>query len=96
MDGDADRTAGGAPHQGTGDPPAAREVIGPGGDPRIAHPEVEQAPPYPGVALDCGWGQIVFGQTFAHRSQAAEVLRAEVEGTRDICIYLRDAHVFVA
>ena len=96
MDGDADRTAGGAPNPGAADPPAAREVIGPGGDPRIAHPEVEQAPPSPGVALDCGWGQIVFGQTFAHRSQAAEVLRAEVEGTRDICIYLRDAHVFVA
>ena len=75
---------------------AAREVIGPGGDPRIAHPEVEQTTPSQGVALDCGWGQIVFGQTFEHRGQAAEVLRAEAEGTRDICIYLRDAHVFVA
>ena len=83
-----------------GDPaqslPVAREVIGPGGDPRIAHPEAEPAQPSPGVALDCGWGQIVFGQTFGDRSQAAEVLRAEAEGTRDICIYLRDAHVFVA
>ncbi len=74
----------------------AREAIGPGGDPRIAHTETERTEPPPGVALDCGWGQIVFGQTFADRSQAAEVLRAEAEGTRDICIYLRDAHVFVA
>lgn len=76
--------------------PIAREVIGPGGDPRIAHAEVERTPPSQGVALDCGWGQIVFGQTFEDRGQAAEVLRAEAEGTRDICIYLRDAHVFVA
>ncbi len=73
-----------------------RQGIGPGGDPLMAHAEVEHAHQSQGVALDCGWGQIVFGQTFAHRSQAAEVLRAEVEGTRDICIYLRDAHVFVA
>ena len=76
--------------------PAAREVIGPGGDPRMAHAEVEHAHHSQGVSLDCGWGQIVFGQTFAHRSQAAEVLRAEAAGTRDIAIYLRDAHVFVA
>ena len=75
---------------------AGREGIGPGGDPLLAPAEVEDAAHSQGVALDCGWGQIVFGQTFAHRSQAAEVLRAEVEGTRDICIYLRDAHVFVA
>lgn len=75
---------------------SAREVVGPGGDPRIAHAGKERARPSRGVALDCGWGQIVFGQTFEHRSQAAEVLRGEVEGTRDICIYLRDAHVFVA
>ena len=76
--------------------PGAREVIGPGGDPRIAHADEDHSHPSQGVALDCGWGQIVFGQTFEHRSEAAEVLRTEVEGTRDICIYLRDAHVFVA
>jgi GNAT-family acetyltransferase (TIGR03103 family) len=75
---------------------AARQGIGPGGDPVVAHADIEHAQDVQGVTLDCGWGQIVFGQTFAHRSQAAEVLRAEAEGTRDICIYLRDAHVFVA
>ena len=74
----------------------ARQGIGPGGDPLLGHDEVEPAPETQGIALDCGWGQIVFGQTFAHRGEAAEVLRSEVEGTRDICIYLRDAHVFVA
>lgn len=85
------------PTEGAGEHPAgAREGIGPGGDPRLGPVEAEPAPESHGVALDCGWGQIVFGQTFAHRSEAAEVLRAEAEGTRDICIYLRDAHVFVA
>ena len=96
MNEQSDPSETGAADVAAGQPPGAREGIGPGGDPRIAHTEVEHTPAPPGVALDCGWGQIVFGQTFAHRSQAAEVLRTEAEGTRDICIYLRDAHVFVA
>ncbi|WCO65781.1 N-acetylglutaminylglutamine synthetase [Iamia majanohamensis] len=48
------------------------------------------------VVLDCGWGQLVFGQTFADQRTMASVLRQEVHGRRDICLYLRDPHVFVA
>jgi GNAT-family acetyltransferase (TIGR03103 family) len=84
-----------------------REHVGPGGDPVGTHP-----PPAPsdtaepsggapvateqGVVLDCGWGRLVFGQTFANPSDAADVLRAEVAGSRDICLYLREPHVLVS
>ena len=77
-----------------------RERLGPGGDPVGTHP-APAAPPgavatEQGVVLDCGWGRLVFGQTFANPSDAADVLRAEVAGSRDICLYLREPHVLVS
>ncbi|MFP4235501.1 MAG: N-acetylglutaminylglutamine synthetase, partial [Nitriliruptoraceae bacterium] len=48
------------------------------------------------VALECGWGRLLFGQTFAdHDRLIAEVAR-EQPGRRDICMYVRDPHVAVA
>jgi GNAT-family acetyltransferase (TIGR03103 family) len=89
-----------------------REQIGPGGDPVFppataadagqlgdgdstsVNPPAEQV--NGGVVVDCGWGRLVFGQTFPEPSQAADVLRAEALGQRDICMYLPDPHVLVA
>jgi D-alanine-D-alanine ligase-like ATP-grasp enzyme/ribosomal protein S18 acetylase RimI-like enzyme len=48
------------------------------------------------VTLECGWGRLVFGQTFASQERLEAVLRAERAGRRDICIYPRDPHVLVA
>ncbi|ODB81005.1 MULTISPECIES: N-acetylglutaminylglutamine synthetase [Micromonospora] len=78
-----------------------RERIGPGGDP-VAPGTPEQRHPEPtstdasGVVLDCGWGRLVFGQTFDDQVHVADVLRSEAVGARDICIYLRDPHVLVS
>jgi GNAT-family acetyltransferase (TIGR03103 family) len=47
------------------------------------------------VALDMGWGRLVFGHTFADQRRILDVLRAEESGRRDICIYPRDPHVLV-
>ena len=47
------------------------------------------------MVLDCGWGRLVFGQTFTDQVDVADVLRSEAVGARDICIYLRDPHVLV-
>ena len=75
------------------------ELVGPGGDPAVP---VEPAPRPTGrtrgadVVLDCGWGRLVFGQTFADPNAVAEALRSEAAGTRDICIYLPDPHVLVS
>jgi GNAT-family acetyltransferase (TIGR03103 family) len=48
-----------------------------------------------GVALDLGWGRLVFGQTFADLRGIVDVLRDEVAGRRDICMYPRDPQVLV-
>lgn len=76
-----------------------RERVGPGGDPH--HPGPHEPPPPPArtresVVLDCGWGRLVFGNTFPDAERAADALRAEADGARDICVYLDDPHVLVA
>ena len=50
----------------------------------------------PDVVLECGWGRLIFGQTFKDQAEIGRVLRAEAEGRRDIALYLRDPHVLVA
>ena len=48
------------------------------------------------VVLDCGWGRLLFGQTFDDSADLTEVLRGEESGKRDIAMYLRDPHVLVS
>ena len=48
------------------------------------------------VVLDCGWGRIVFGQTFTSAERLRAALRSEESGQRDICIYPREPHVLIA
>lgn len=48
------------------------------------------------VTIDCGWGRLIFGQTFASPERLAEELRREEEGRRDVGLYVRDPHVVIA
>ena len=48
------------------------------------------------AVVDCGWGRLIFGQTFDSSERLAETLRAEAPGKRDIAIYLRDPHVVIS
>ena len=48
------------------------------------------------VVLECGWGRLVFAQTFARHEDIAAAMRAEATGARDICIYVRDPQVLVS
>ncbi|HUF31887.1 MAG TPA: N-acetylglutaminylglutamine synthetase [Acidimicrobiales bacterium] len=48
------------------------------------------------VALECGWGRLVFGQTFDDGDALAAVLRSEELGQRDICLYHPEPHVLVS
>ena len=48
------------------------------------------------VVLDCGWGQLLFGQTFTDPSSIVKIMQSEESGRRDIAMYLRDPHVLVA
>ncbi|MFV2020833.1 N-acetylglutaminylglutamine synthetase [Micromonospora sp. LOL_023] len=77
-------------------PPPRRERIGPGGDPIVPGDPPARTVDSADIILECGWGRLVFGQTFADPSDVADVLRSEAAGSRDICIYLPDPHVLVS
>src|SRR5690606_26316111 len=46
--------------------------------------------------VDCGWGRLIFGQTYASPERLAEDIRQEEPGRRDVALYIRDPHVVVA
>jgi len=52
--------------------------------------------PVANATLDCGWGRLLFGQTFADPQRLASAMRAEAPDRRDIAIYVRDPHVALA
>ena len=47
-------------------------------------------------ALDCGWGRLLFAQTFEDTKTLAAATRAEGPDRRDIVLYVRDPHVALA
>jgi hypothetical protein len=47
------------------------------------------------AAIDCGWGRLLFGQTFGDAETLAEAMRRR-SGARDIAFYIRDPHVMLA
>ena len=48
------------------------------------------------VTVDCGWGRLIFGQTFADHGRLLEELRRERPGQRDVALYIRDPQVVLA
>lgn len=63
-----------------------------GAPPEHAPTEAMQAE----ATVDCGWGRLIFGQTFAQPERLAATLRAEQPGRRDVGFYIRDPHVVIA
>ena len=56
-------------------------------------------PPPPeagGVALDCGWGRLLFGATFADPHELVRAMRAEAADRRDIAFHISDPHVILS
>ena len=48
------------------------------------------------VVFECGWGRLLFGQTFDEPMRLVEALRAEAPDCRDIALYVPDPHVVLA
>ncbi len=48
---------------------------------------------FEGVALQCGWGRLIFAHTFPSPRAVAESILGEREGQRDIAFYLNDPHL---
>jgi GNAT-family acetyltransferase (TIGR03103 family) len=54
------------------------------------------APPQPNATVECGWGRLLFGQTFENPTELVEAMRGERPDRRDIAVYVRDPHVALA
>ncbi|WP_322099662.1 N-acetylglutaminylglutamine synthetase [Aquibaculum arenosum] len=48
------------------------------------------------IILDCGWGRLLFAQTFADGEALLDALLSEEEGRRDIAFYVDDPHVLLS
>lgn len=48
------------------------------------------------VVLDCGWGRLLFAQTFSDDETLLSKLREEAPSSRDIAFYVRDPHVLLS
>lgn len=58
--------------------------------------EASMSSPAKNVVVDCGWGRLLFGQTFDSNEELMRELRAEEPGRRDIAMYLREPHVVIS
>lgn len=52
--------------------------------------------PQPEATIDCGWGRVLFAQTFNSAKALSDAIRAEGPDRRDIAFYVRDPHVLLA
>ena len=69
--------------------PSTRSRRRPLGKPPISWPK-------PNALADCGWGRILFAQTFEEVEQLVAAIRAEGPEERDIAMYVTDPHVLIA
>ncbi|SMF69351.1 N-acetylglutaminylglutamine synthetase [Allosphingosinicella indica] len=52
--------------------------------------------PEPNAVVDCGWGRLLFANSFADTDALVSEIRAEGPDQRDIAIYVGDPHVVIA
>jgi len=48
------------------------------------------------VAVDCGWGRLIFGQTFEQPTAVAAMLDGETPGERDVALYVHEPQIVLA
>lgn len=48
------------------------------------------------AVIDCGWGRLIFAQTFTTNQLLVDTLRQEQAGRRDIAFYVHEPHVLVS
>jgi len=52
--------------------------------------------PTPNAIVDCGWGRVLFAQTFDSPKAIADAVRAEGPDRRDVAFYVREPHLVLA
>ena len=61
-----------------------------------ARPEATSGAATRDAILECGWGRLLFAQTFDDQRALIEALRAEAADRRDIAVYVSDPHVLLS
>lgn len=56
----------------------------------------QAAIPAANALIDCGWGRLLFGQTFSDASDLVAAMREERPDRRDIAAYIADPHVVLS
>lgn len=64
--------------------------------PAMGHSANSSREPDKAASVDCGWGRLIFAQTFDNSEELVEVMRKEGPERRDIAFYVRDPHVLLA
>ncbi len=59
-------------------------------------PPLEQTEGRKNASIDCGWGRLIFAETFSDPEELAAILRDEGPDRRDIAFYVRDPHVLLS
>src|SRR3546814_14242251 len=59
------------------------------------HHYVEGERPEPNAIVDCGWGRLLFANTFDDVDHLVSEIRAEGPEQRDLAIYVSDPHVLI-
>lgn len=63
---------------------------------RQTRPLDEPKPRTGSAVVACGWGRVLFAHTFPDPQSLAEEMRREVQGQRDVALYLQDPHVVLS
>lgn len=59
-------------------------------------PEIKKEGMDAEVIIDCGWGHLIFGQTFDDHDKLIDLFLEEKTGRRDLAIYVRNHHVLLS
>lgn len=62
-------------------------------DASLLPPDHRTAQPEKNATLHCGWGRLIFGNSFGSAEEVARELCREEKGERDIAIYVQEPHV---
>jgi GNAT-family acetyltransferase (TIGR03103 family) len=74
----------------------AADPLDPQAMPTLRHWHAAERPAGGPAIVDCGWGRLLLGQTFADPDALVGALAGELPQARDVAIYVRDPHVVVA
>ncbi|MGH1352018.1 MAG: N-acetylglutaminylglutamine synthetase [Methyloligellaceae bacterium] len=73
-----------------------REIYDPEHSPSLKNWGKPAELPNEDVAIECGWGRLLFAHTFKSNEKLVQFLKNEAKNARDLALYVRDPQIIVA